>query len=271
MEDRTSIIENIDILEDFCQKKSGKDLNPRKLHSLFAVYDGHCGSECAQYVSTHLPFMIIQNFRNSQDKFDQIIKKSFISVNEKFTAKAINESLKSGCTACVSVISEVFEKNAAIRSLTVAACGDSQFCLVKNGKINLLSPIHRPEVESEKARIESFGGTVSYEVNTWRVNGSLSVSRSFGDKQYQSFGITCEPDVIHFNLDGSEDYFIIACDGFWESADVKNLTKLIYENRNCNNLAEYLVMYAKEQGSTDNISVIIVLLKNSFDELTVVN
>ena len=271
MEDRTSIIENIDVLENFCLKKFEKDTSTRKLSSIFAVYDGHCGSECVQYVSSHLPFVILQNFRKSQEKIDQIIKKSFISVNEKFTAKAINESLKSGCTACVAVMSEIFEENVPIRSLTVASCGDSQFCLVKNGKINLLSPIHRPEVESEKARIESFGGTVSYEVNTWRVNGSLSVSRSFGDKQYQSFGITCEPDVMHFNLDGSDDYFILACDGFWESADVKNLPKLIYENRNCDNLAEYLVTYAKEQGSTDNISVIIVLLKNSFDELTVVN
>ncbi|RMZ99273.1 phosphatase [Brachionus plicatilis] len=268
MEDRTSILENIDVLTNFCSSNSQYEANSKKLSSIFAVYDGHCGSDCVQYVSTHLPFSIMQDFQSSEPNINQIIKKSFSSINEKFKYKAINESLKSGCTACVAIISE--EKATENQSLTVAWCGDSQFFLVKNGQIKFLSPIHRPEIESEKIRIESSGGTVSYEMNTWRVNGSLSVSRSFGDVQYQSFGITSEPDVVHFDLDGSEDYFILACDGFWESVNDKLLTKLIYENRNCNNIAEFLVMYAKEHGSTDNISLIFVLLKNSFDELTVV-
>lgn len=267
MEDRTSIIENIDVLNNFCLQNTEKKNCSTKLSSIFAVYDGHCGSDCVQYVSTHLPFEILQNFLNSRSAIDKIIRKSFLSINERFKLKAMNESLRSGCTACVAVLSQNDSMEIENRSLTVAWCGDSQFCLVKNGQVNFLSPIHRPELEDEKSRIESYGGTVSYEVNTWRVNGSLSVSRSFGDVQYGPFGIICEPDIIHFDLDGSEDYFIIGCDGFWESLNVKILTKLIYENRNCNNLAEFLVMHAKQNGSTDNISVIFVLLKKSFDEI----
>lgn len=154
--------------------------------------------------------------------------------------------------------------------LNVAWCGDTQLCLVKNGKISFMSDVHKPNNETEKARIEKSGGTVAFAANTWRVNGSLAVARSFGDVDYQSSGVTSEPEVKSFDLDGTEDYLIIGCDGLWESLNLNELCIFIYEQRMngmSTNMAEVLVKKARENGSTDNISAIYVLLKENFDQI----
>jgi serine/threonine protein phosphatase PrpC len=71
-----------------------------------------------------------------------------------------------------------------------------------------------------------------------------------------------DPQIKHIDLDGSEDYLIIGCDGFWECIDAKTITELIDANKyNCSNIAEMLARKAKENGSLDNISVIFVMLK----------
>jgi protein phosphatase 1L len=90
------------------------------------------------------------------------------------------KSLKSGTTCCLAIVSGVETSEQIQRSIDVAWCGDTQFCLVKNGQINFITEEHKPNNPSEKKRIEDTGGTVSYVSEAWRVNGSLAVSRSFG-------------------------------------------------------------------------------------------
>jgi serine/threonine protein phosphatase PrpC len=71
-----------------------------------------------------------------------------------------------------------------------------------------------------------------------------------------------DPQIKHIDLDGSEDYLIIGCDGFWECIDTKTLTDLVNSNKNNgSNIAEVLARQAKENGSLDNISVIFIMLK----------
>ena len=128
---------------------------------------------------------------------------------------------------------------------------------------------HSPEDENERKRIEKSGGSVSHVSNVWRLNGSLGVARSFGDVDYQAYGLTSDPDFKSFVLDGSEDYFIIGCDGLWDSIDLDILCESIYEQRNnVNNMAEYLVKMAKDSGSSDNISAIFVILKEDLNQIS---
>ena len=151
----------------------------------------------------------------------------------------------------------------------MAWCGDTQFCIVKNGKLDFITKTHSPNNEQEKARIEKNGGSVSHVSNVWRLNGSLGVARSFGDVDYQTYGLTCEPDTKYIELDGSEDYFILGCDGLWESLDIASLCDTIYEQRNnVDDMAEYLVKLAKENGSSDNITAIFVLLRDNLGQIS---
>jgi serine/threonine protein phosphatase PrpC len=108
MEDRTSLYENINIFHQpflsnchqaQCVQKSIVNgfLSPMP-DALVAVFDGHCGSDCAQYVSSHLPLTIIQNSElklqskeNYENSIEKIFRHSFTIINERFTEKALEE------------------------------------------------------------------------------------------------------------------------------------------------------------------------------------
>jgi protein phosphatase 1G len=78
-----------------------------------------------------------------------------------------------GCTACVALITD--------NEIICANAGDSRCVLSNNGTAVELSIDHKPDLSTEKARIERAGGFV--EDN--RVKGVLNLSRSLGDLEYK--------------------------------------------------------------------------------------
>ena len=186
--------------------------------------------------------------------------------------------MRSGTTACVCLLSTSSSHQNYVH---VAWCGDTQCMIVKeNGHISFMSAAHKPSSEEEKRRIESCGGTVTYQSSAWRVNGALAVARAFGDLDYQASGVTCLPECASIALDGTEQFLIIGCDGLWEgllgtdstndsSDDVINrddwLAGLYDElrQRSNSNPAEFLVRRAKDNGSSDNITAVLVCLKEN--------
>ncbi len=94
-----------------------------------------------------------------------------------------------------------------------------------------------------------------------------------GDVEYQP-SVISDPEIKHFDLDGSEDYFIIGCDGLWETLDQNELCSFIYEqvvtsdDKDNLNVAELLVRKAQSNGSLDNITAIFVLLKDDLTQIT---
>ncbi len=135
-----------------------------------------------------MPIYLIQHREFSRDapissaSFENIFKESFHQVNEQFKRKARQESIRSGSTCCISILSANGETNSdAFTDLNIAWCGDTRLCLVSNGQIVFMSDEHKPENELEKERILSAGGDVSFVSNAWRINSSLAVSRSFGN------------------------------------------------------------------------------------------
>lgn len=271
MEDKVAILENIDIF------RSGSEPADRSIRlptALFGVFDGHCGIDCAQYVSKHLPMYLIQHpdFYKENDNHTRALTDSFEVINEMFTDKAKKESIRSGSTACLAILSSNSEKQ--YTKLDVAWCGDTRLGLIKNGRISFLTCEHKPENEDEKARILAVGGNVSYVSNCWRVDGSLAVSRSFGDVDYQP-SVVSQPEVLHFDLEGDEDYLIIGCDGLWETLDQKEICSMVYEHAMTMgvenpdvNIAEFLVRKAQANGSMDNITAVFVLLKENLSCLS---
>lgn len=272
MEDKTAIIENIEMFQRSLTSNNCTDLVTDRLNkspsALFAVFDGHCGVDCAQYVSKHLPMHLIQHseFNRENDNNMRVLNDSFQVINERFTQKAQKESIRSGSTCCLALLSET--------ALDIAWCGDTRLGLVKNGQLTFLTKEHKPDNDQEKERILSAGGNVSFVSNAWRIDSSLAVSRSFGDIDYQP-SVIAAPEIEHFDLDGTEDYFIIGCDGLWDTLDQNSLCSFIYEEANSRdshetdiNIAEKLVRKAQSNGSLDNITAIFVLLKDNLDQIT---
>ena len=87
-----------------------------------------------------------------------------------------------------------------------------------------------------------------------------------GDADYKPY-ISGVPDLECVPLDGTEDYMVLACDGLWDTVTPNDLVKDVYDylKENSNDragLAHKLTMIARERGSTDNISVIIVFFRD---------
>lgn len=149
-----------------------------------------------------------------------------------------------------------------------------------------LTEDHKPSNPEEKVRIEDAGGFVMGD----RVNGELAMSRALGDFRYKrnpdqkqhEFPVICIPDVSTHKRSGKKDeILVLACDGVFdvmknaEVIDYLTQIVLVEENVAAKNVsskngkdeknvvtaqeaAESLIDLALAEGSTDNISAIVL-------------
>uniref|UniRef100_A0A3Q3XA17 Protein phosphatase 1E n=1 Tax=Mola mola TaxID=94237 RepID=A0A3Q3XA17_MOLML len=222
----------------------------------FAVFDGHGGVDAAIYAANHLHVNLVHQESFSQDPSEALCR-AFKLTDEGFVKKASREHLRCGTTGVVTFLRG--------GTLYVAWLGDSQVILVRRGQVVELMKPHKPDREDEKQRIEALGGCVIW-FGTWRVNGSLSVSRAIGDSEHKPY-ICGDADHSVFPLDGSEDYLILACDGFWDTVSPEEAVRVVSDHLQENNgdttmVAHKLVASARDAGSSDNITVIVVFLRD---------
>ncbi|XP_070839948.1 protein phosphatase 1E [Chaetodon trifascialis] len=222
----------------------------------FAVFDGHGGVDAAIYAANHLHVNLVHQESFSQDPSEALCR-AFKVTDEGFVKKASREHLRCGTTGVVTFLRG--------QTLYVAWLGDSQVILVRRGQVVELMKPHKPDREDEKQRIEALGGCVIW-FGTWRVNGSLSVSRAIGDSEHKPY-ICGDADHGIFPLDGSEDYLILACDGFWDTVGPEEAVRVVSDHLQENSgdttmVAHKLVASARDAGSSDNITVIVVFLRD---------
>uniref|UniRef100_H3B1C6 Protein phosphatase 1F n=1 Tax=Latimeria chalumnae TaxID=7897 RepID=H3B1C6_LATCH len=225
----------------------------------FAVFDGHGGVDAAIYSATHVHVNVACHEAIISDPA-KALKASFKRTDDMFLHKAERERLRSGTTCVAALI--------AGNSLHVAWLGDSQVVMVREGETVLLMDPHKPEREDEKERIEALGGCVAY-MGCWRVNGTLAVSRAIGDVDQKPY-VSGEADGASFALTGTEDYIILACDGFFDAIKPGEVVDLVLEllcqaQGDGSRVAEGLVAAARQGGSNDNITVLLVYFRDPRD------
>ncbi|KAM8961620.1 protein phosphatase 1F [Pelodytes ibericus] len=224
--------------------------------SYFAVFDGHGGIDAANYAASHVHVQVARHEALAQDPA-RALKESFQRTDAMFLRKAKRERLRSGTTGvCVLLEGE---------QIHVAWLGDSQALLVKQGNYVTLMEPHKPEREDERERIESLGGCVTF-MGCWRVNGTLAVSRAIGDIDQKPY-VSGEGDGTSHVLCGSEDFLVLACDGFYDTVSPQEVPDLVLGHLQENGgdgqrVAQRLVNAAKEGGSGDNITVLVVFLRD---------
>lgn len=255
MEDRHVIIHNLN---------KALDLNLPKSYSYYAIFDGHAGIDAASFSTAHLHHYLVESVAFQEGRMEDAFREAFRKTDELYI-KRIKDDGKmkpSGTTALCALI----EDN---KHVYLAWAGDSQAVLVRNGCHEDIMLPHKPDLESERIRIRDQGGFVIY-LDTWRVNGVLSVTRAIGDPEHKAF-IISDPSFSEFDIDSTLDFLVLGCDGLFDHLTGQDITSHVFEYlcKNENNdpekviqgVSEYLSQMAVQEGSNDNITSIVIFFK----------
>lgn len=229
-------------------------VNEDETLSVFGVFDGHGGKNCAEIISDQLPTVIFRELNSVLKRkqgditsYMNIVRNAFFRVDSDLPAE---DSLNCGSTAIIAAI-------IANQYIVVANTGDSRCIMSLNGgAAKTLSFDHKPSTMGERVRIENSGG---YVVNG-RVNEILALSRAFGDFKFkvpyielfssqnkyiaqnkrhfknglvhlppELFQVSVEPDVLVYDLQYLEqpEFIVLACDGIWDCYTNSKLIKII--------------------------------------------
>lgn len=240
---------------------------------IYAVFDGHDGNYSSHYTKDKLT----EKFENAIDckhfaytgepngktNFKRMLI-NFIAEVEAHLEKTTFERVHRSGTTCLIVIAE---KNL----LTVANVGDSRAVMCDFFGVAIdLSVDHKPwENKVERQRILEARGLI-YHSGVWRVHG-LAMSRSLGDtRRKKSNVIIATPELYTFDLNKYRPKFIIlASDGVWDVLKSEIAVAFIRDHHlNDEDFgAKALADEAIAAGSTDNITVLIVVFKNGHYEV----
>merc|ERR1719213_192775 len=124
-----------------------------------------------------------------------------------------------GSTAVVALM-EFDPDDRRPRRVTVANCGDSRASICRNGVAVQLSEDQKPEVATERERIENAGGHVAKVGPCFRVDGwGLNLSRALGDFHYKARDdlpseaqkVSCMPEIMTWDVTDDDHFLFLGC------------------------------------------------------------
>ena len=197
------------------------------------VYDGHCGEKCAQFAKDELHTLMYKSWQKGftdgpsahhrgsppvgAGDLPGALKYAFHKINEDFCKTGEID----GTTAVVSVI--------VGNTLYVANAGDSRAIICRKGKGEGITHDHKPEDDTELARITAVGGLVDFGGVIKPGGGNyLKCARSLGDREYkvgprERHLICAEPDIFTLELTDADEFVVMFSDGTIRGIRASNL------------------------------------------------
>lgn len=236
--------------------------------SFFGVYDGHGGTQCADYLQQNLHDFILNHPQLRADT-TTAIKDAIARAEKDFMEKCRVEKIESGSTvACAVIIGQ---------QLTTANVGDSEIVLCRNGAPLLLTTKHHLGCnEAEVKRVQACGGRIFHSrIGHPKFNPhlvSLAVSRAIGDAGFKldeytdgkNSGVIADPEIKTVTLEDGDAFLIIGCDGLWDVINYADAVTFclghLEKGATSQAISHALVQEALSRGSTDNVTVMFVQL-----------
>ncbi|KAL2013159.1 hypothetical protein VTN00DRAFT_684 [Thermoascus crustaceus] len=158
--------------------------------AFFAVYDGHGSELVAEHASKNLHTLLVKRPEFERGDYEGAIKGALEDEDsillESFMKDNNTEPAVVGSTVALCFV------NLTKGIMVVGNLGDSHIILAQRDastempyNIQRLTRSHKPNLPSEKARIERAGGSVHNYTGTARL-GTLNMSRALGDLQYKN-------------------------------------------------------------------------------------
>lgn len=200
MEDRSVVIQSLiyEPPQNYYNYESKETLNELAMTTFAAVFDGHGGDECSNFLVEALPKSIRNQMFAERDALRNAIESSrgvrggHSEQNEDATSELMRRILK---TAYLRTDKEFISPKSAPQSGSTAATvilmgrrlfaanvGDSRVVLCRaGGQCVELTSDHKPSRPDEAARVRAAGGFILHK----RVMGELAITRAFGDKSFK--------------------------------------------------------------------------------------
>lgn len=171
------------------------------------------------------------------------------------------ELQSSGCTACVAVIAG---RPGGGGTITVANVGDTRAILCRQGDAVAMTLDHKAGRPDEKGRVFANGGMI------WknRVLGKLAISRAIGDvtlkrnERNEGLLVSGEPEIYEAEMLPHDEFVVLACDGVFDVISSQKAVDIVRGalrgGSTPDEAAKELAQAAYEEGSEDNISVVVV-------------
>ena len=236
-------------------------MHPKIPCSYYAVFDGHGGYQCAQFLRDNLHLCLVKAFlkRKNSSKSDKGVTpgQSYCLLDAGSMADALAESISEAFHEADSLYRSRYGELAKQCGSTAVVCmimgqklicanlGDARAVLCRDSSFVELSQDYKASRKDEQDRIKSQGGYIVF----GRVLGRLAVTRAFGDfeckqiavkneetgeKELRNF-VLCEPEVRVTTIDRQKDDFIIlASDGLYDR----------FSSEDCINLARQKFLHA---------------------------
>ncbi|GAB2282142.1 hypothetical protein Dimus_036504 [Dionaea muscipula] len=238
-----------------------------KPNAFYGVFDGHGGSEAAEYVRENLMKYIFEdaNFPQAFEVDEVFLEDVENSMRKAFLladfSMADDRSISSsaGTTALTALIFG--------RLLMVVNAGDCRAVLSRKGEAIDMSQDHKPTCPSERRRVEELGGFV----DDGYLNGVLSLSRALGDWDMKfpkgsASPLTAEPEFRQIILTEDDEFLVIGCDGIWDVLSSQQAVSIIRRGLRRHDdpeqCARDLVMEALRLNTFDNVTAIVVCLSS---------
>ncbi|XP_055832455.1 probable protein phosphatase 2C 51 isoform X2 [Solanum dulcamara] len=228
-------------------------------------------------------------FKVDDESTHGILEKALLrtiqDIDSEFTQEALKNDYISGSTAIVVLwmngeilVGNLGDSKAIVCSRRSHFDQGNEGDLVTSLQAEELTKDHHPDRDDEKARIEAAGGVVLF-VGVPRVNGILAVSRSIGDIRLKRYGVIAEPEVTGWRHLSTDDwYVVIGSDGIFESSSSQDACDILsgghaktsIDSSFCpssSSLADCIVHNAFSKGSGDNLSVIVIPLRQESPSL----
>jgi len=201
------------------------DFERTGVSTFLAVYDGHGGRRCVDFVKQVLHRNFAMQLQANPGNVERAFQLSFLETDGALLSLGITVS---GCTACCCYM----KMESGTLCLYTAHVGDTRAVLSSGGIAKRLTSLsdHRPADPVEAQRVVNAGGYISNR----RVNGALAITRALGDHtlkephQLQDI-VSCIPDVSRHELEEQDEFVIVACDGLWDVMTDQEAVKIVLD------------------------------------------
>ncbi|KAL3517529.1 hypothetical protein ACH5RR_020118 [Cinchona calisaya] len=268
-----------------------------------AVFDGHLGAEASELASKKfLDYFYLNVLFNTYkqalphkkhndeanhhvttvestplyDILKEALTRTFGDIDSEFTQEALKNNYAAGSTGTVAVLVNNRILVGFVGDSKALLCSDtgraSEGVKVRAPNVEELTRDHHPDREDERARMEAWGMP--------HVSAQLAVSRAIGNLNSRRYGVIPEAEVIGWRTQTSNNSFLVlGSDGIFEGLTPANVCAILHNN-GCKSgtaassssssclamsaLANRIVNSAFENGSNDNLSIVVIPLNPTY-------